>query len=517
MNSKYFRLFGIASFLSLALNASLPAFALDRKSSVPNVVSEAARINNAATKLVMQGKYDQAISLYRSLIADYPDYKMGYENLGIALFNKAADLQHKNKDWVIIDLLEEALFWNPLDKKAIDGLNSQIDSLNLNPKSRSDRLDLAERARQRGNKRAALTELKAARALKASKELEKEIRELEDSLNSEHVVHITTKGNLEDIDCRDYMANVQARIKSAWDPPHSQKTLSTVAIFSIEPNGKVKNIKNNKPSLRKDFNEAAIKAINTVEWFREIPIGIKIDLDIQFAFDYNVYSKTQKKEFQPSASQLNFTKTFNQAKAYYRQKNFPLAIEKYKEALTFNVEDCQILAENHLSDSYYQLAKQSQNSNSKVAAEYYRQCLIIAPDYDRAEAGLSAALQKLGINPKDASEREKLIEELLVEHNYNSALVECRSILKIASKEEKDRFTEKLIQIQKMSRSASAKNNWEEFLKKNPNSNEARVAIAQCLIDMNEMPKAIELLKEVLVKNPQSKQAKILLEKLQAK
>ncbi len=502
------------TIVSLTASFATPAFGLDKKTSSQNAVSEAARINNYATKLVMQGKYDQAIPLYRSLLADYPHYKMGYANLGIALFNKAADLQDKNKDWAMLDLLEEAVFWNPQDKKAVNGLNAQIDCLNLNPKSRSDRLDLAERAKQRKNKRAALTELRAARTLASSKELDKEIKDLEDSLNSDRVVHISTKGIPEFIDCDSYMENVQSRIKSAWDVPISEKSLSTVTTFSVDLNGKIKNIKNNKPSLRKDYNIAALKAINTVEWLREIPIGMKVDLDVQFTFDYNVYSKTPNVPLRPSATDIKSAKTFNQAKDFYRQKNFTSAIDKYQEALKLDVEDGRTLAENHLSDSYYQLAKQNLNSDAKNAAENFRQCLILAPDYDRAEAGFSSALEKLGVNPKSVTDREKLIDEMVANHNYDFALVDCKSLLKISNKEQKERFTDKLIQIQRVSRSARAKNNWEDFLKKNPNSVEARIAIVKCLIDMNEKPQAIEILNDVLKQNPHHKQAKDLLDKL---
>lgn len=502
------------TIFSLALSFATPAFSQGKKTSTPNVVNEAAHLNNKATTLVLQGKYDQAISLYRSLIADFPEYKRGYANLGIALFNKAADLQDKNKDWVVLDLLEEAIFWNPQDKKAVDGLHSQIDSLNLNPKSRTDRLDLAERAKQRGNKRAALTELKAARSIQASKELEKEINELEASLTSEHVVHFSTKDSLQDIDCRPYMENVQNRIRSAWDAPFSERSLSAATIFSIDLNGKIKNIKIDKPSPRKDYNASAIKALNTVEWMRELPLGLKDDIDIQFTFDYNVYSKTHRDPPRPNPADINFAKILNQAKAFYRQKNFKSAIDKYQEALKLDVEDGRTLAENHMSDSYYQLAKQNLSSDAKNAAENFRQCLILAPDYDRAEDGLSSALEKLGVNPKSVTDREKLIDKMVADHNYDFALVDCKSLLKVSNKEEKERFTDKLIQIQRISRSARAKNNWEEFLKKNPNSLEARIAIAQCLIDMNEKPQAIEQLNDVLKQNPHHKQAKDLLDKL---
>lgn len=239
-------------------------------------------------------------------------------------------------------------------------------------------MDLAERAKQRKNKRAALTELRAARSIATSKELEKEIKELEGALNSDRIVHISAKGIPEFIDCDSYMENVQSRIKSAWDAPFSERSLSAATIFSIDLNGKIKNIKIDKPSPRKDYN-----AINTVEWMRELPLGLKDDID-----------------------------------------------------------------------------------------------------------------------------------EMVANHNYDFALVDCKSLLKISNKEEKERYTDKLIQIQRISRSARAKNNWEEFLKKNPNSLEARIAIAQCFMDMNEKPQAIELLNEVLKQNPHHKQAKDLLDKL---
>lgn len=509
--------FFLAIFILIGFE-TMPVCAIDKPAKKKNVFNMAAAMNNKATRMMLENKYEQAIEIYRDLVADYPDYALGASNLSIALFNKAADLQKKdNKEWQMIDLLEEALFWNPKDQKALSGLNDLIENVNLNPKSYSDRLDLAERAKERGNKRAALTELRQAFVLNKSKDTEKEIKELEEALTAKHVVHFSVKGKLEDVDCADYMENVQRRLKSAWDPPVMQRTSSVMAFFQIFPNGKYRLIKVARPSSSKEYNAAALKALNTVEWFRESPVGINVEMDIEFTFDYRVYSKNTLVPHAQTALERKFVNVFDQAKSLYRQKSFSKAIEKYKEAIALNIEDHQVLCENHLSDCYYQLAKQQLDLDPNSAAKNFRECLILAPDYDRAQEGLDKAFAKVSINPKSIQEREKLVDDLVAQKNFNHALVDCKLLVKMASREDKERITKRVLQIQKIDRSLKSKSVWETYLQKNPNSIEARIALAHCFVDLGEKPQAIDLLNDILIRSPQNAQAKSLLKNLETK
>lgn len=86
-----------------------------------------------------------------------------------------------------------------------------------------------------------------------------------------------------------YMINLQKEIKSNWSPPKMNNSKITVASFSIDKDGGLKNVKIKNSSGIKSTDEAAILAIKTSAPFEPLPKAYKEKhVNIDFTFDYNV-------------------------------------------------------------------------------------------------------------------------------------------------------------------------------------------------------------------------------------
>lgn len=97
-----------------------------------------------------------------------------------------------------------------------------------------------------------------------------------------------------DLDFGPYMADLQRRIKRAWFPPRGNETRKVTVIFKVHADGKVSDIKLDKSSGVEPADAAALSAITNASPFRMLPAGAPKVVDIQFTFDYNVFSKAKE-------------------------------------------------------------------------------------------------------------------------------------------------------------------------------------------------------------------------------
>lgn len=87
-----------------------------------------------------------------------------------------------------------------------------------------------------------------------------------------------------------YMADVQRRIKRAWFPPTGNETKRVTVTFRIHRNGEMSNQSLDKSSGAAIADQAALLAVKNAAPFRPLPAGAPDVVDIQFTFDYNVFS-----------------------------------------------------------------------------------------------------------------------------------------------------------------------------------------------------------------------------------
>ncbi len=95
---------------------------------------------------------------------------------------------------------------------------------------------------------------------------------------------------VKDVDYGPYMADLQRRIKRAWFPPKGFESKRVVTTFKIHRGGELSDLQIDQTSGVVIADQAALKAVENASPFRPLPEGGKDEVDIQFVFDYNVYS-----------------------------------------------------------------------------------------------------------------------------------------------------------------------------------------------------------------------------------
>ena len=91
-----------------------------------------------------------------------------------------------------------------------------------------------------------------------------------------------------------YMRELQRRIKMAWDPPKGNESKRVVLLFKIAKDGRLLSCRVLKSSGAPNADKAALNAVHLAAPFRPLPAEYKnSSVDIQFTFDYNVFSATK--------------------------------------------------------------------------------------------------------------------------------------------------------------------------------------------------------------------------------
>jgi TonB family protein len=93
-----------------------------------------------------------------------------------------------------------------------------------------------------------------------------------------------------DVDFGPYMAELQRRIKQSWFPPRGNETKRVVTRFKVHSNGSFDNIKVCRSSGISRCDAAALAAVENSGPFKPLPAGAPENVDIEFTFDYNVFS-----------------------------------------------------------------------------------------------------------------------------------------------------------------------------------------------------------------------------------
>jgi TonB family protein len=102
--------------------------------------------------------------------------------------------------------------------------------------------------------------------------------------------------SLGEIDFGPYMTALQRHIKRHWFPPRGQESKEVQVVFKVHNTGRLSDLHLTKTCDSDAANEAAKKAVESAAPFQALPIGTPENVDIQFTFDYNVFSKKDKNE-----------------------------------------------------------------------------------------------------------------------------------------------------------------------------------------------------------------------------
>jgi len=92
-----------------------------------------------------------------------------------------------------------------------------------------------------------------------------------------------------------YMDALRQKVKDNWTPLRSDsEQIKIVAVFKVQKEGAVSNLRLDHPSKSETANKSAIKAIESAAPFAQLPAESGEDIDVQFTFDtapVTVYSK----------------------------------------------------------------------------------------------------------------------------------------------------------------------------------------------------------------------------------
>ena len=88
-----------------------------------------------------------------------------------------------------------------------------------------------------------------------------------------------------------YMRDLQQRIKRNWEPPKGEESRRVVILFTIARDGRLMSKRITKSSGLAAADKAAMSAVELSAPFKPLPADYKeSSVDIQFTFDYNVFS-----------------------------------------------------------------------------------------------------------------------------------------------------------------------------------------------------------------------------------
>jgi len=88
-----------------------------------------------------------------------------------------------------------------------------------------------------------------------------------------------------------YMRDLQQKIKRNWEPPKGEESRRVVILFTIARDGRLLSKKIVKSSGLSNADKAAMSAVELSAPFKPLPAEYReSSVDIQFTFDYNVFS-----------------------------------------------------------------------------------------------------------------------------------------------------------------------------------------------------------------------------------
>ncbi|HEY9788385.1 MAG TPA: energy transducer TonB [Candidatus Obscuribacterales bacterium] len=93
-----------------------------------------------------------------------------------------------------------------------------------------------------------------------------------------------------DVDFGPYMADLQRKIKRQWYPPKSLEPKRVTVLFKVYADGRLSDLRLEHSSGSSVSDHAALRAVEKSAPFSPLPAGSPEKVDIQFTFDYNVFS-----------------------------------------------------------------------------------------------------------------------------------------------------------------------------------------------------------------------------------
>ncbi len=266
-----------------------------------------ATANNTAVNLMQSGKIQEAIDGLEPVVKANPQYALGRENLAVAYNNQA--LKQSDSPKAALDSLWRSFCLAPSLVHTRENIDDVVKVLKKDPKNFYDRQALGDAQMTEGCLYGAYAEYTAALKLRKDTTVQSKLEALEkqatqsgdDDVNGAFFVKMAMlsqqpaskaapAASANDVDYGPYMARLQRSIKSHWSPPKRESSQRTQVQFAIAKDGTISKLRVIKSSGDAEEDKAGLEAINKMGKAPSLPDGSDQSVDIQFTFDYNVFS-----------------------------------------------------------------------------------------------------------------------------------------------------------------------------------------------------------------------------------
>ena len=276
------KLLGLLLLLSLTVPLQ-PVFAHD---------ADVILLNNEGVTALKNNETEKAIGKFKQALQKDASYKLARENLSIAYNNLGIANAADNKK--ALSAFHFASWLSPENKTCSENLLNSIKAAGKDANSFEDRKALGEEAARNNDFAGAILEFEAALKIKDDLDVKQALAAI--TVPEEY----RTKPSVEasaDVDFGPYMADLQRRIKRQWFPPRGKETLRVRTIFKIDSDGAISKLQIDEGSGSKQADDAALEAVQNAAPFRPLPAGAPQVVDIQFTFDYNVFSSGDPEKY----------------------------------------------------------------------------------------------------------------------------------------------------------------------------------------------------------------------------
>lgn len=289
------------SYLALALvvggvfAAVPPARALDPKKTA------VVKANNEGVNLLKKNDFDGAAARFKEALTLDPGYSLARDNLAITYNNRGIKSDNDRDSLKYFHLS----IWLSNGKNASTETNLSVvrGRLYKDTKSFEGIVNIARDCLKHDDKVGAIWEYKRALELKKDDAVAAELNKIQLPSSLKRILDATEHGTEtaspkpsdrpEDVDFGPYMTALQRRIKRHWFPPKGSESRHVVAVFKVNRNGEISNVKLTNSGGKK-CDEAALSALRKAPPFDKLPKGSPEIVDIQFTFDYNVFKDGKK-------------------------------------------------------------------------------------------------------------------------------------------------------------------------------------------------------------------------------
>ncbi len=282
-------------------------------------------LNNEGVKEMNAGRFDRAIQKFEEALQEDATYSLACENLAIAHNNYGLMLA-KKKESLPLALVHfrQAFFVNSKNETTRENVENTIQLMGKNYKSFEDRVGLGNKAKEQNDFVSAVVEYSEALKLKKDDGIQSSLTDATNKLaNQGHAPYSDIAKKILNRMPRpensssstlsrfpnQYFAllfDVQRKIKKIWSPPADVQSRRTIVKFTVGPTGSVSNVQISDSSGSVFADSEALRCVNDASPFMAYGHRILEPTNLEFSFDYNVFSGGSLPQRKPGILQVEF-------------------------------------------------------------------------------------------------------------------------------------------------------------------------------------------------------------------